>query len=73
MQALFRITLDQHIGVRIPGGQPNSFNHLPFLAFPTKPLSILKLLGVVRDETGNVVVWELNGHGQFAAIQNAIA
>jgi hypothetical protein len=22
------ITLDQHIGVRIPGGQPNQINHL---------------------------------------------
>ena len=24
-----QLTLDQHIGVRIPGGQPNLFSHLP--------------------------------------------
>ena len=29
-----QLTLDQHIGVRIPGGQPNLFNHLRGFFFP---------------------------------------
>ena len=28
------LTLDQHIGVRIPGGQPNLFKHLQTPIFP---------------------------------------
>ena len=28
IRSLLTVTLDQHIGVRIPGGQPNQINHL---------------------------------------------
>jgi hypothetical protein len=30
-------TLDQHIGVRIPGGQPNQINNLRSCGFPGVP------------------------------------
>ena len=29
-----QLTLDQHIGVRIPGGQPNLFKSLPYFPCP---------------------------------------
>ena len=34
-----QLTLDQHIGVRIPGGQPIRINILRFLILPKMPLS----------------------------------
>ena len=36
-----QLTLDQHIGVRIPGGQPNRISNLSFIILPKKPLSQL--------------------------------
>jgi hypothetical protein len=32
-----QLTLDQHIGVRIPGGQPNQINNLRSCGFPGVP------------------------------------
>ncbi len=40
-----QLTLDQHIGVRIPGGQPNLFNH--FRTFLV-PMTSLRLRGGCR-------------------------
>ncbi len=34
-----QLTLDQHIGVRIPGGQPIRINDLPLLLLLKKPQS----------------------------------
>ena|ERR1700683_3428698 len=34
-----QLPLEQHIGVRIPGGQPNRINNLPFLQTLKTPLS----------------------------------
>src|SRR5438132_8951858 len=58
-------TLDQHIGVRIPGGQPNQINHLLVDGFPGVPQRSepgLIRVGGAGAEDANAVIDEGRMH-----------